>query len=98
MDAARGEGIVRLVDDDGTDPALFRSFLSLYESEMDKKKRGYKPLLDQIQKEGGDRDSFLSRRGRTGLYLMRNGVVIGGIVCSKSSSGGGILHLLCRYG
>lgn len=74
---AKGE-IEFVMDDKGTGVSDFEGFLELYQSEMDAKERGRKPLLDAVAKAGGN--AAYLQGGRAILYLKLNGRVVAGMV------------------
>ncbi|MHB8154750.1 MAG: ATP-binding protein [Candidatus Omnitrophota bacterium] len=77
---------LELVIDEGENPELFKGFLALYEKEMDSKARGRKPLIDAIRKAGGDPQAYL-KNSRMGVYLKKEGKLVGGIILKKLGSG-----------
>ncbi|MBU1086872.1 MAG: GNAT family N-acetyltransferase [Candidatus Omnitrophica bacterium] len=76
-------GALELVFDEGENGQNnIEEFLALYEKEMDAKARGRKPLLDEIKKNGGTARDYLKNK-RMGVYLKKDGRIIGGIIVRK---------------
>ena len=84
IDGALAKGELELVVDGGESAEGIEDFLKLYVTIMDEKERGRKPLLEDIEKEKVTPQEFL-RKGRVGIYLKKDGKVIGGIVARKFS-------------
>jgi len=79
IDQAISDGKLEFVVDDGGRQSDLSDFLDLYKNLMGTKERGRIPLIDAVWKAGGPQEFM---RTHTGIYLKKDGKVIGGVITS----------------